>query len=218
MPVFIVMLGAPGAGKGTQAKLLSNRVGLPHISSGDLFRENIKDQTQLGKLATIYMEKGELVPDDLTIAMVQDRLARPDCEKGAILDGFPRTCGQAEALDATLEEMGLKIKLVPFISVPREVLINRLTGRWTCREKGHIFHTMFNPPAQPGICDIDGSELYQRPDDSEETVANRIKVYFEQTAPLIDYYRENGVLVEIDGDQEIKEVNNALLDVLPALN
>jgi adenylate kinase len=218
MPVFIVMLGAPGAGKGTQAKMLSQKVGLPHISSGDLFRENIKNQTELGKMATSFMEKGELVPDDVTIAMVQDRLSQPDCEKGAILDGFPRTCAQAETLDATLEKMGYKINLVPFIEVSKSVLIQRLTGRWTCRANGHIFHTLFNPPAQPGICDHDGSELYQRPDDSPETVANRIKVYFDQTAPLIEYYHENGVLVEIDGSQEIEEVNKILLDLLPAMN
>ena len=215
MPVFVVMLGAPGAGKGTQAKLLSKKVGLPHISSGDLFRENIKDQTELGKLAASIIEKGELVPDDVTIAMVQDRLSREDCAKGAILDGFPRTCAQAEALDATLEKMGYRIGLVPFISVPKPVLLNRLTGRWTCRANGHVFHTMFNPPAQKGICDLDGSELYQRPDDTPETVSNRVKVYFDQTAPLIDYYKENGVLVEIDGNQEIETVNKALLDIFP---
>ena len=218
MPVFIVMLGAPGAGKGTQAKLLSKKVGLPHISSGDLFRENIKNQTELGKLATSYMEKGELVPDDVTIAMVKDRLSQPDCAKGAILDGFPRTCAQAEALDANMESMGLKINLVPFVQVPEPVLMMRLTGRWTCREHGHIFHTLFNPPAQPGICDHDGSELYQRPDDSPETVANRVKVYFDQTAPLIDYYRENGVLVEVNGDQDIEKVNKEIQDVLPEIN
>ncbi len=218
MPVFIVMLGAPGAGKGTQAKMLSRRVGLPHVSSGDLFRENIKNQTELGKLASSYIEAGDLVPDNVTIAMVQDRLSREDCVKGAILDGFPRTTAQAEALDETLDEMGFEIGLVPFIQVPNQVLMERLTGRWTCREHGHVFHTLFNPPAQPGICDHDGSELYQRPDDSPETVANRIKVYFEQTAPLIDYYRQNGVLVEIDGDREIEDVNQALMDILPTVD
>ena len=218
MPVFIVMLGAPGAGKGTQAKMLSRRVGLPHVSSGDLFRENIKNQTELGKLASSYIEAGDLVPDNVTIAMVQDRLSREDCVKGAILDGFPRTTAQAEALDETLDEMGFEIGLVPFIQVPNQVLMERLTGRWTCREHGHVFHILFNPPAQPGICDHDGSELYQRPDDSPETVANRIKVYFEQTAHLIDYYRQNGVLVEIDGHREIEDVNQALMDILPTVD
>lgn len=217
MPVHIVMLGAPGAGKGTQAKLLAKKTGLPHISSGDLFRENLKNQTELGKLAASYMDKGELVPDDVTIKMVIDRLSRPDCDKGAILDGFPRTCGQAEALDHTLAELGQHIDLVPYIQVPEAVLIQRLTGRWTCKQCGHIYHTMFNPPEEPGVCDIDGAELYQRPDDSAETVTNRIKVYFEQTAPLIEYYQERGVLVEIDGNRDIELVNQSLLDVIPAV-
>jgi len=218
MPVFIVMLGAPGAGKGTQAKMVSKKVGLPHISSGDLFRENIKNQTELGRLAMSYMERGNLVPDDVTIGMVKDRISRPDCHQGAILDGFPRTCAQAEALDDILSESGHQIDLVPYIKVPEPVLMQRLTGRWTCRAHGHIFHTMFNPPARPGVCDHDGSELYQRPDDSAETVANRIKVYFDETAPLIEYYRESGALVEIDGNQDIKDVNHALLDVLPVVD
>jgi adenylate kinase len=216
MPVIIVMVGAPGAGKGTQAKLLSKKTGLPHISSGDLFRENLKNETELGKLARTYMDKGELVPDDITIKMVQDRLSRPDCADGAILDGFPRTCAQAEALDDTLAESGMKIDLVPFIKVPEDVLMARLTGRWTCKESGHIYHTLFSPPKQEGICDLDGSELYQRKDDTPETVANRIKVYFDQTAPLIEFYREKGVLVEIDGNREIEQVNQSLLDQIPA--
>lgn len=215
MPVFIVMLGAPGAGKGTQAKRLSKEIGVPHISSGDLFRENIKNQTELGKLAASIIEEGELVPDDVTIAMVEDRLQRADCAKGAILDGFPRTCAQAEALDATLADLGFQISLVPFISVPQPILLERLTGRRTCRANGHIFHTLFNPPVQAGICDLDGSELYQRPDDSPETVSNRVKVYLEQTAPLIDYYKETGVLIEVDGNQGIEKVSKILLETLP---
>lgn len=218
MPVFMVMLGAPGAGKGTQAKQLSGNLGLPHVSSGDLFRENIKNETELGKLASSYMEKGELVPDDVTIKMVKDRLSRPDCAKGAILDGFPRTAAQAKALDAMLSEMGYEIGLVPFIQVPESVLMERLTGRWTCRENGHIFHTLFNPPKQTGVCDLDGSELYQRPDDKPETVQNRIQVYLEQTAPLIEYYRETGVLKEIDGDQEINQVNQDLMAIMPSVD
>ncbi|MCB2179638.1 adenylate kinase [bacterium] len=218
MPVFMVMLGAPGAGKGTQAKQLSGKLDLPHVSSGDLFRENIKNETELGKLASSYMEKGELVPDDVTISMVRDRLSRPDCAKGAILDGFPRTVAQAKALDTTLDELGFQIGLVPYIQVPESVLLERLTGRWTCRENGHIFHALFNPPKQPGICDVDGSELYQRPDDKPETVQNRIRVYFDQTAPLIEYYRETGVLKEINGDQEIEQVNQDLLAVVPSVD
>ena len=216
MPVFMVMLGAPGAGKGTQAKQLSEKLGLPHVSSGDLFRENIKNETELGKLASSYIEKGELVPDDVTISMVKDRLSRPDCAKGAILDGFPRTAAQAKALDSMLDEMGYEIGLVPLIQVPESVLMERLTGRWTCRANGHVFHTLFNPPAQAGICDIDGSELYQRPDDTPETVANRIRVYQEQTAPLIEYYKDTGVLVKIDGNQNIEQVNQDLLAVVPS--
>ena len=216
MSVFIVMLGAPGAGKGTQAKLLAKKSGLSHVSSGDLFRENIKNQTELGKLATSYIDKGELVPDDVTILMVMERLSRPDCEKGAILDGFPRTCAQAEALDTRLVEAGQRINLVPFIKVPENVLLARLTGRWTCKACGHIYHSLFNPPKEDGICDLDGAELYQRPDDTPETVSNRIKVYFEQTAPLIEHYQDQGVLVEVDGDRTIEEVNQTLLDLIPA--
>lgn len=216
MSVFIVMLGAPGAGKGTQAKLLAKNGGLSHVSSGDLFRENIKNQTELGKLAASFIDKGELVPDDVTISMVMDRLSRPDCEKGAILDGFPRTCAQAEALEARLVGAGQQISLVPFVKVPENVLMARLTGRWTCKSCGHIYHSLFNPPKEDGICDLDGAELYQRPDDTAETVSNRIKVYFEQTTPLIEFYQGQGVLVEVDGDREINEVNQTLLDLIPA--
>lgn len=218
MPVFIVMLGAPGAGKGTQAKMLAEKTGLSHISSGDLFRYNIQNETQLGKLAKTYMAKGELVPDDVTIQMVKDRLSQPDCEKGAILDGFPRTSAQAESLDATLAEMGYKLALVPLIKVPESVLMARLTGRWTCTQCGAIYHTLFSPPKQAGICDLDGAELYQRPDDTPETVSNRIRVYTEQTAPLIEYYHQQGLLVEINGDQAIEQVNEELLGKIPEVN
>ena len=218
MPVFIVMLGAPGGGKGTQAKMLAEKTGLSHISSGDLFRYNIQNETQLGKLAKTYMAKGELVPDDVTIQMVKDRLSQPDCEKGAILDGFPRTSAQAESLDATLAEMGYKLALVPLIKVPESVLMARLTGRWTCTQCGAIYHTLFSPPKQAGICDLDGAELYQRPDDTPETVSNRIRVYTEQTAPLIEYYHQQGLLVEINGDQAIEQVNEELLGKIPEVN
>lgn len=218
MPVFIVMLGAPGAGKGTQAKMVAEKIGLSHISSGDLFRENIKNETELGKLAKTYIDKGELVPDEVTIAMVKDRLCQPDCEKGAILDGFPRTTAQAEALDASLAKLGYKIDIVPLVEVPEAVLMERLTGRWTCKKCGAIYHTLFSPPKQAGICDLDGSELYQRPDDIPETVSNRIKVYSEQTAPLIAYYTQQGVLTEVNGNQEIEQVNQQLLVKLPELD
>lgn len=217
MPVHLVMLGAPGAGKGTQARLIAAKYGLLHISSGDLFRENIKNKTELGELAQSFINKGELVPDEVTIQMVEDRLSREDCAEGAVLDGFPRTPPQAEALSALLEKLGCSINLVPYIKVPEDVLVERLSGRFTCRAQGHIYHKLFNPPKQPGVCDIDGSELYQRKDDSAETVRNRIGVYLEQTAPLIDHYRQLGVLKEINGDRPIEDVQADLLEIIKAV-
>lgn len=214
MATFIVLLGPPGVGKGTQAEILSERTGLAHISSGDLFRENLKNQTELGKLAQTYMSKGELVPDDVTIAMIRDRLNRSDCKAGAILDGFPRTPAQADALEAMLEEFEGRVDAVPFISGSKEVLVDRLAGRWTCRDKGHIFNEKSNPPKNPGRCDFDGSELYQREDDKAETVKHRIHVYMEQTSPLINYYREHGKLIEIDGMQPIDVVNQSMMKAL----
>lgn len=214
MPTYFVLLGPPGAGKGTQAQIISEKLGLPHISSGDIFRENIKGQTELGMMAKGYMDRGELVPDDVTIAMIRERLSRPDCQPGALLDGFPRTPAQAEALQDILSKFDGKVNAVPYISVPDTVLIERLTGRWTCRGQGHIFHQMFNPPQQDGICDHDGSELYQREDDKTETVTRRIRVYLEQTQPLIDYYQEQGALVEVDGTQSIEQVTAGLLAAL----
>ncbi len=218
MPTYIVLLGPPGAGKGTQAQIISEKLGLPHISSGDIFRENLKGQTKLGKLAEGYMKRGELVPDDVTIAMIRDRLSRPDCKPGALLDGFPRTPAQAEALDSMLAEFGGKVNAVPYISVPENVLIERLTGRWTCRAQGHVFHEKYNPPKTPGICDYDGSELYQREDDKAETVINRIRVYLDQTLPLIEYYQKQGVLIEVDGTQPIEKVSEDLLAALREKN
>jgi adenylate kinase len=214
MATFIVLLGPPGVGKGTQAKILSEKTGLAHISSGDLFRENLKNQTELGKLAQTYMTKGELVPDDVTIAMIKDRLTRPDSRSGAILDGFPRTPAQAEALEALLHGLNGQVDIVPFVTAGEDVLVDRLTGRWTCRAEGHVFNEKTNPPKVAGKCDFDGSELYQRDDDKEETVKNRIQVYFNQTAPLISYYRDHGKLVEIDGTQSIDQVTENLLAAL----
>jgi adenylate kinase len=214
MATYIVLLGPPGVGKGTQAKILAEKTGLAHVSSGDLFRDNIKNQTELGQLAQSYMNKGELVPDDVTIAMIRDRLSRPDCQAGAILDGFPRTPAQAEALEKMLAEFGGEVNYVPFINADDEVLIQRLSGRWTCRANGHVFHETFNPPQQAGVCDLDGSELYQRDDDKVETVTRRIQVYSEQTAPLIQYYREAGKLVEINGAQPIEQVTAALMEAV----
>jgi adenylate kinase len=211
MPTCIVLLGPPGVGKGTQAKKLAEKTGLAHISSGDLFRENIKNQTELGLLAQTFINKGELVPDDVTIGMIRERLSLPDCEAGSILDGFPRTPAQADALESLLAEFGACVKIVPFITASEGTLVERLAGRWTCRAQGHVFHEKFNPPKQPGICDLDGSELYQRDDDKAETVQRRIHVYFEQTAPLVSYYQERGFLVEIDGTQSIEQVTSQLL-------
>jgi adenylate kinase len=174
----------------------------------------LKDQTELGKLAKGFIDRGELVPDDLTISMIRDRLSRPDCAPGALLDGFPRTPAQAEASAEMLTTLGGQVDAVPYIKVPEDVLIERLTGRWTCRAQGHVFHEKFNPPKQVGICDHDGSELYQRDDDTVETVTNRIKVYFKQTMPLIKYYRDAGLLLEIDGTQAIDKVTADLMAAL----
>jgi adenylate kinase len=214
MSCYIVLLGPPGAGKGTQAEAISDKLHLPHISSGDIFRENLKNQTELGKLAAGYINKGELVPDDVTIAMIRERLLRPDCKEGVLLDGFPRTPPQAEALASILANSGGQVNYVPYISVPEEVLVERLAGRWTCRTAGHVFHQKYNPPKKPGICDFDGSELYQREDDKTETVKRRIRVYLDQTQPLIDYYTQRRVLIEIDGKKPIEQVTKDLLMAL----
>ncbi|HEX7974771.1 MAG TPA: adenylate kinase [Anaerolineales bacterium] len=211
MPTYIVLLGPPGAGKGTQAEIISEKLKLPHISSGDIFRENLKNQTELGQQAKGYIDRGELVPDDLTIAMIRDRLARPDAANGALLDGFPRTPAQAAALDTMLVGFHGQVDSVPYIKVPEQVLIERLTGRWTCRAQGHVYHQKFNPPQQANVCDIDGSELYQRTDDKAETVLNRIRVYLDQTMPLIQYYQQRGKLLEVDGTQSIEQVAADLL-------
>ena len=210
---YIVMLGPPGAGKGTQAEILAQKLGLVHVSSGDLFRENLSNQTELGKLAQTYMAKGELVPDDVTIAIVKERLSRPDCAKGAVLDGFPRTPAQAEALNQILAELNGKVDLVPLISVPNDVLVERLSGRWMSKS-GRVYHALYNPPKVKWVDDIDGTPLYQREDDKPETVQRRIDVYYEQTAPLIDYYRQAGLLVEIDGTQEIEKVTEDILKAI----
>lgn len=214
MKNFYVFLGPPGAGKGTQAKFVAKMLGIPQISSGDIFRENKKNKTELGILADEYIKVGELVPDDVTIRMVGERISRTDCDAGAILDGFPRTPNQAKALDKMLEGMNCKIIQVPYIAVDEEELVERLSGRLTCREQGHVFHKKYNPPKVAGVCDFDGSELYQREDDRPETVKNRIRVYEQQTRPLIDYYKERGILVKIDGDQAIEQVTGDLMEML----
>ncbi|OGO29200.1 MAG: adenylate kinase [Chloroflexi bacterium RBG_16_54_18] len=214
MPKYYVLIGPPGAGKGTQAQNISKALELPHISSGDLFRENLKKETDLGKKAKSFMDRGELVPDDLTISMVRERLAEPDCKNGALLDGFPRTPAQAQALSETLGSFNGQVNAVPYIKVAEDVLVKRLTGRWTCRAEGHVYHEKFNPPKKAGVCDVDGSVLYQREDDQPETVINRIKVYFKQTMPLIEFYSAAGLLLEVDGAKPIDEVTAALLEGL----
>jgi len=205
-PKYIVLIGPPASGKGTQAVMLRELLDLPHVASGDLFRENLKNETELGRQAKVYMDRGELVPDDVTIAMVMERLSRPDCAGGAILDGFPRTMAQAEALDHAVAELGHEISVVPYFAVPEEELVERVSGRRLCRVCGGSYHIRFNPPQQPGVCDNDGGELYQRDDNKPETVRKRLQVYWEQTSPLIDYYRKKGILAEINGDQPIDAV------------
>ncbi len=211
MPTYIILLGPPGAGKGTQAAWISEEFNIPHVSSGNIFRENLKNKTELGKIALKYIERGELVPDDVTIEMIKDRLNRPDCKNGALLDGFPRTPEQAGALDKILAEMGAQVNCVPLITVPAEMLVERISGRRVCRENDHVYHVIYNQPKHPGICDLDGSELYQRDDDKEETVRRRILVYEQQTTPLIAYYQNKGLIISVDGTREIGEVSNQLL-------
>lgn len=215
-PLYVIFIGPPGAGKGTQAAMLEKELGLKQVSSGDLFRENLKNQTELGLLAKSYMDRGELVPDDVTIRMVQDRMQRPDTAKGVILDGFPRTLEQASALDAMLASQDSRISLTPVLTVPDDDLIARLTGRRVCRNCGATYHILFNPSKVENVCDVCGGELYQRSDDSLETVRNRLYVYYKQTSPLIGYYYAKGLVKTIDGSQDINVVKQALLDAIRA--
>ncbi|MBX6422019.1 adenylate kinase [Thermosulfurimonas sp. F29] len=210
----IVFLGPPGAGKGTQAKRITERYGIPQISTGDMFREHLSKGTELGKKAKEYMDKGQLVPDEIVLGMVEERLKQPDCEKGFILDGFPRTVPQAEALDEMLAKWGKKIDYAIAIEVPDEELVKRLTGRRTCKNCGMMYHVIFKPPKVEGKCDACGGELYQRADDNEETVRNRLKVYHESTAPLIDYYEKKGVLHRVDGMGSIDEIFERIVKIL----
>ncbi len=210
----LILLGPPGAGKGTQAALLSQRLGIPHVASGDLFREAMKKGTGWGKEAQSYMERGVLVPDEATNAMIKARLKEPDCAKGVILDGFPRTIEQARALEGILAERGKKVDRVLLIRVSEGTLIERLSGRRICRRCQANYHLLFNPPQKEGVCDKCGGDLYQRSDDREETVRKRFRVYVEETAPLIDYYRRQGLLAEIDGEQGIEGVQGRILAAL----
>jgi adenylate kinase len=210
-----VLLGAPGSGKGTQAGIISNRLGIAHIASGDLFREAASRGDEIGRKAKHYMERGILVPDEITIRMILERISAADCAEGFILDGFPRTLDQAKALDMALRERGEAIDKVLYIRVATDELVRRLSGRSICRGCQTPYHEVSSPPKVEGICDLCGGELYQRPDDLPETVIKRLEVYFTETAPLIDYYRKEAKLVEIKGEGEIEDIGERLIDALP---
>lgn len=210
----IIMLGAPGAGKGTQAARIAEKYGLPHISTGDIFRSNIKNGTQLGKKAKEYMDQGLLVPDELTCDLVVDRISQDDCGRGYILDGFPRTIPQAEALSAALKKLGTAVDYAVDIHVPDENIVSRMSGRRACLKCGATYHVAFNPPAKEGICDVCGEQLVLREDDRPETVQRRLDVYHEQTQPLIDYYQDRGVLHTVDGTKRMDEVFSAVTAIL----
>ncbi|HRC79795.1 MAG TPA: adenylate kinase [Sedimentibacter sp.] len=209
-----ILLGPPGAGKGTQAETIVKEFSIPHISTGDIFRKNIKEGTPLGKKAMEYMDQGKLVPDDLTVELVKDRLLKDDCKNGFLLDGFPRTIYQADALEDFLKEIGQSLDYVINISVRKELLIERAVGRRLCKNCGQAYHMSFNKPLKEGVCDKCGGELIQRKDDTKETVENRINVYREQTEPLIDYYTKKGIIVNIDGEKPIAQVSQ---DIIAAL-
>ena len=210
----IIMLGAPGAGKGTQAKKIAERYGLPHVSTGDIFRANIKNGTELGMEAKKYMDQGLLVPDELTVKILLDRVAQEDCKNGYILDGFPRTIPQAEVLDKALTELGDKIDYAVNVHVPDENIVNRMSGRRACVSCGGTYHVVYAPTKKEGICDACGGELILRDDDKPETVQKRLDVYHEQTQPLIDFYQNKGILVEVDGTKEMAEVFEAIVAIL----
>lgn len=210
----IIMLGAPGAGKGTQAKMIADKYGIPHISTGDIFRANIKEGTELGAEAKKYMDQGLLVPDELTVRILLDRVAREDCRDGYVLDGFPRTIPQAEVLDKELARLGDSIDYAINVEVPDENIVNRMSGRRACLSCGATYHIMHVPPKAEGICDRCGKELVLRDDDKEETVKNRLKVYHEQTQPLIEFYTEKKVLKTVDGTVDMNQVFQAIVDIL----
>ncbi len=213
---IIVLLGAPGAGKGTQASILAERLGLPHVATGDLFRAAVSEGTPLGRQVKTYMDRGELVPDDVTVTMLLARLHEPDAAKGAILDGFPRTVAQAKALDRALEGENACVSVAPYIEVPEDELFRRLAGRWICRASGHPYHEMFNPPRTTGRCDEDGSELYQRPDDQPDVVRARLAAQMPPLLEVVEYYRRRGVLASVDGSQPVERVGAELLEALLA--
>ncbi|PNZ53324.1 adenylate kinase [Staphylococcus arlettae] len=213
----IILMGLPGAGKGTQASEIVKKFPIPQISTGDMFRKAIKDETDLGKEAKSYMDRGELVPDEVTVGIVKERISEDDAKKGFLLDGFPRTIEQAEALNDIMQELGRSIDAVINIEVPEEELMNRLTGRRICETCGTTYHLVFNPPKVDGVCDLDGGKLYQREDDNPETVANRLSVNVKQSKPILSYYQDKGVLENIDGSKDIKEVTSDVINILDDL-
>ncbi|MCW2670687.1 MAG: adenylate kinase [Frankiales bacterium] len=213
----LVLVGPPGAGKGTQAQFIAEHLSVPKISTGDIFRANVGQGTELGLLAKSYMDRGDLVPDDVTIDMVRNRLAEGDAAEGFLLDGFPRTVPQAQVLDDMLAEAGVKLDVVLELVVENDEVIRRLSGRRTCRTCNHIWHVEFDPPAEEGVCDLDGGELYQRDDDKPETIANRLEVYDKDTAPLVNYYAERGLLVGIDATGPVDDVTVRAIDALRPL-
>lgn len=213
----IILMGLPGAGKGTQASKIIKKYPIPHISTGDMFRLAIKNETELGKEAKSYMDKGELVPDSVTIGIVKERLSQSDAKEGFLLDGFPRTVEQAQALNDIMDELHTQIDRTINVDVDEEELMNRLTGRRICEICGTAYHLVFNPPKQEGVCDLDGGKLYQREDDNPETVANRLEVNLKQTQPLLDFYKEQGVLVNVDGSKDIDDVFVEIDDILQNL-
>ncbi len=212
----IILIGAQGSGKGTQAEKLCQVLNIQHVASGDLFRKAIDEKTELGLKAKAYLDRGELVPDEITVAMILKRIEEPDCANGVLLDGFPRTIAQARALDAGLQGVGRHIDLAVFLDVPREELLKRLSGRYICRAYGHVYNIYTNPPKVPGICDIDGSELYQRSDDTGEAVQRRLDIFFSETIQLLDYYGSQHKLVEVNGNQSIEQVEADILSKIRA--
>ncbi len=210
----IIMLGAPGAGKGTQAKMIADKYALPHVSTGDIFRANLKEGTELGMKAKAYMDQGALVPDELTVEILLDRVSKDDCKNGYVLDGFPRTIPQAEVLDKELEKLGDAVDLAIDVEVPDENIVRRMSGRRACVKCGATYHVEHIPPKQEGICDRCGAELIQRDDDKPETVQKRLSVYHEQTAPLIDYYTKKGILKTVDGTQDMDAVFGAITAII----
>lgn len=210
----IILIGAQGSGKGTQAEQLERTLGIPHVASGDLFRKAIDEKTDLGLKAKMYLDRGELVPDDITVAMVLGRLEEPDCRAGVLLDGFPRTVAQAQALDKGLQDAGRQIDLVIYLNVPREELLRRLSGRYICRANQHVYNVNSHPPKVAGICDLDGSELYQRSDDTGEAVQKRLDIFFNETIRLLDYYGSQHRVREVNGNQSIDQVQAVLLKTI----